>query len=150
MPTTTNGLTYPAATATPNGPSAIQQLATDIETKLLSAPSSPTSFTPTLTNVSGGTLSAKHVKVGKEGRVYLEFSAGTVTATGVVTITLPSGWTADTNIGSALSAIRSTAPVSARVAGASTTILLVDGSGNSLTAGTSLVSLRITGSVLLA
>lgn len=149
MPTTTNGFTYPAATATPDVPRDIQQLATDIESKLGPATAAPATWTPTLTNVTGGTVTGRWVQIGKFLFIAIDLSAGTVTAAGAVTLTLPAGKTADTTLGSALSAVRNATPVSARIAATATAITLVDNAGASFAAGLSLVPTRITGMVLV-
>lgn len=148
MPTTTNGFTYPAATATPDVPRDIQQLTTDLETKF-AALLAPTSYTPTLTNVSGGTVTGKWHQVGKKLTLHVDISAGTVTALGAITVSLPAGKTADTVIGSAGCGVRNATPLSVRIAASATALTIVQNDGTSLPAATSLVPTRITIEVLV-
>lgn len=149
MPTTSNGLTYPAATATPDVPRDIQQLATDLETKLGSLMAAPTTYAPTLTNVTTGTVTGRWWQVGKLLFLAIDITAGTVTALGAVTVTLPAGKISDTVLGSALSANRNGTVMSARVAAAATAITLVNADATSPAAATALAPTRITGMVLV-
>lgn len=48
-------------------------------------------YTPTLTNVTGGTVSAEYVRVRDKVWVEGNITAGTATAAGVITVSLPSG-----------------------------------------------------------
>lgn len=52
-----------------------------------------TAYTPTLTNVTGGVAAAAFALVGKTLFLRGAFTAGTVTAAGIVTVSLPAGVT---------------------------------------------------------
>jgi hypothetical protein len=56
-----------------------------------------TAYTPTLTNVTAGAVSAAYALVGKTLLVRGVFSAGTVTAAGIVSVTLPLSLTVGTS-----------------------------------------------------
>lgn len=150
MPTTANGFTYPAATATPDVPRDIQQLTTDLESKFGSVLAAPTSYTPTLTNVTGGTVLGRHWRIGKIGFIDIEITAGTATAVAAITASLPAGWTADATVGSAIAALRNTTTVSARVLPGGTVVNVTQADGTGFPASPALTSLRITGMVFLA
>lgn len=91
MGTTTNlALPYPASTDyVANGYLDIQNLAQDIDAYYAAS----TAYTPTFANVTGGAGTFTYRKMGKFLYVSGDFSAGTATAAGSITVTLPAGET---------------------------------------------------------
>lgn len=49
-------------------------------------------YTPTLTNATGATVSGAYTQLGKTGHFRINVTAGTATAAGTFTATLPAGW----------------------------------------------------------
>jgi hypothetical protein len=90
MPTTANGLPYPASGDSPNGPGQIQALAVAVETNF---GGTTTTYTPTLGWTNTTATIAKHVKVGN--LVFVSFLL-TLTGTPVGTFSLSLPSTADT------------------------------------------------------
>lgn len=91
MGTTTNlALPYPASTDyVANGYLDIQNLAQDIDAYF----GASTAYTPTFANVTGGAGTFTYRNMGKFLYVSGDFSAGTATAAGSITVTLPAGIT---------------------------------------------------------
>lgn len=91
MPTTTNGLTYPAATATPDVPRDIQQLAVDVEAKV--ALGAMAAYVPTLSGwtIGNGVMTGASMKQGRRrfGWAKLTFGTTTVAAAAAPKATLP-------------------------------------------------------------
>lgn len=104
--------------------------------------SAGSSWTPTLTNVTGGTVSCSYQRWGKMVHVSIEFTAGTATAAGTVGLTMPGGSSALRTQG--LLAMNAGTLRSARVTTTNIT-LAADTSGANFGAGASLVSTRING-----
>lgn len=50
-------------------------------------------YTPTLTNATAATVSGAYQQIGKSGHFRINVTAGTATAAGTFTATLPAGWT---------------------------------------------------------
>lgn len=148
MPTSTNlGLVTPASTDyVTAGATAMTTLANGIDGFF----GAPTSYTPTLTNVSTGTVAGRFVKIGKLGLVSIGFSAGTATAAGTVTATLPAGWTT-VAISQVIPARNGVAVSSAQAAASGTTVTIyADAAGNNFAGGASLTGIRLNGWVMLA
>jgi hypothetical protein len=143
MPTTTNlGLTYPASTGyVSNGAADMGTLATGLDAYYAAT----TAYTPILTNVTGGTASGRFVRMGKLGFLFVTVTAGTATATGLVTATLPAGWTAARV--QPVAAIRGNALASAYNAagGVSTITLTKDSTGANFTTGDAVFTYRLQG-----
>lgn len=148
MPTSTNlSLVTPASTDyVTNGATAMTTLANGIDAYY----GAPLTYTPTLTNVTGGTTAGRYVRIGKLGFFSVGFSAGTATAAGTVTATLPSGWTTVAVI-QAVPAVNSAAVISVTAAASSTTVTIrADAAGNNWTLGASLTGVRLNGWLWLA
>jgi len=100
------------------------------------------SYTPTTTNVSSGALTASYRLRGKKCEIQIAFSAGTVTAAGAVSLTLPTGITA-----SAIQPVvvnNGTAHYAGRVS-SGTLFFYADINGASFAATNSVAAIRITG-----
>lgn len=97
MPNTTN-LSIPYPNATDLVSLGYDQIA-DVATGIDGFFGAWTSYTPTGTNISGGSYAAAYKKIGKIGFVRINITAGTATAAGSVAVTLPSGWTPAANGG---------------------------------------------------
>lgn len=97
MPTSTNlSLVTPASTDfVMNGATNMTTLANGIDAYF----GAWTSYTPTGTNISSGAYTAAYKKIGKIGFVRINITAGTATAAGSVSVTLPSGWAPAANGG---------------------------------------------------
>lgn len=148
MPTSTNlALVTPASTDyVTGGATAMQTLANGIDAYY----GAPTTYTPTTTNVTGGTVAGRFTKLGKLGLVSVGISAGTATAAGVITVSLPAGWTTAAVL-QAVPAINSAAVISASAAASGTTITVrADAAGNNWTLGASLTGVRLNGWLYLA
>lgn len=148
MPTSTNlGLVTPASTDyVTAGATAMTTLANGIDAFF----GAPTSYTPTLTNVTTGTVAGRFYKIGKLGFVSIGFSAGTATAAGTITATLPAGWTT-VAIAQVIPARNGVAISSAQVAASGTTVTIyTDAAGNNFTLGASVTGIRLNGWVMLA
>lgn len=147
MPTSTNlGLVTPASTDyVTSGATAMTTLANGIDAYFGAA----TTYTPTLTNVTGGTVSGRFYKIGKLGFVHVFFSAGTATAAGNVTATLPAGWT---TLAVGAQTLGATSGGGAIFASASATTITITSSpaGATWTLGASVAGIRVTGWVMLA
>lgn len=104
--------------------------------------SAGSSWTPTLGNVTGGTVSCSYQRWGKMVYVSIEFTAGTVTAAGVVTLTTPGSSSAVRPQG--LVAMNGAVLRSGRVVTTSITVA-ADSAGANFGAGASLVNTRING-----
>jgi hypothetical protein len=118
---------------------------------------SATSYTPTTTNVSGGTTIGRY-KLISEGLLWVSvgFSAGTATAAAAVTLSLPSGVTSASFGAQALSAFNTPSgsvarPIPAKVNASASVITLEgkDASGTQWVAADSLVNVRVTGTIAL-
>ncbi len=111
-----------------------------------------TTYTPTLTNISSGTVSAKW-KYLNYHLIYLMISitAGTITTGGTnVTATIPAGLTVDTFMDQPLSGRFNTASALLAYAVASGTTISISGSdadGTALANGTSFSNVRIAGTI---
>lgn len=141
MPTSTNlSLVTPASTDyVTNGATAMTTLADGIDGYW----GAQTAYTPTLTNVTTGTVTGEYTRLGKLGFVFVIITAGTATANGNVTVTLPSGWTSSRT--QPIPALRGSA-VAACFANASTTVTLTkDAAGTAFTAGDSVFTYRLMG-----
>lgn len=141
MGTTTNlSITYPAPTdLVANGATDMQTIAEDIDDYF----GAWTSYTPTGTNITGGTYSAAYRRMGKIGMVRVNITAGTATAAGSVAVSLPSGWTPTANGGAC--AMNATSGLFTVLINASTSVLTVyNGTGvANFAAAASLTNTRI-------
>lgn len=151
MPTTTNlGLTYPASSGyVTNGASDMGTLASNIDAFF----GAPTTYTPTLTNVTSGTASGRYVRMGKLGLVSIGISAGTATAAGTISATLPSGWTtvAVIQIVPAVQSTTTAVVISVTAAASATTVVIrADAAGANFGLGASVVGVRLNGWLFLA
>lgn len=147
MPTTTNlGITYPDSTAyVTNGAADMGVIATGIDALY----GALTTYTPTLGNVSGGTVTGRFRKLGKIGIVHVQFTAGTATAAGLVTATLPAGWTTLALGVQGLNANNgATGIVYAYASGTTITVTSSTGGAN-FALGASVASVRVTGWVII-
>lgn len=104
--------------------------------------SAGSSYTPTLTNVTGGSVSASYQQWGKMVHLSIEITAGTATAAGTVGLTMPGGASAVRTQG--LTAMLAGAYRSARVTTTNIT-LAADTAGANFGAGASLANTRING-----
>lgn len=97
MGTTTNlGITFPESSGyVTNGATAMQTIANDVDDYF----GAWTAYTPTGTNISGGTYDAAYQKIGKLGFLRINITAGTATAAGSIAVTLPTGWSSTSNSG---------------------------------------------------
>lgn len=148
MPTSTNlGLVTPASTDyVTSGATAMTTLANGIDGYFGTA----TTYTPTLTNVTGGTVSGRYYKIGKLGFVHVFLSAGTATAAGNITATLPAGWTA-LSVGAQTLGATSGGGMIFAYSSASTVITITSNTaGAAWTLGASVAGVRVTGWVMLA
>lgn len=104
-----------------------------------------TAYTPTLTNLTGGAASGAFAQVGKTLFLRGNISAGTVTAAGIVSISLPAGLTLATSVivGCATGRV-----VRSGLASVSTNLLEVAAvDGTNLALAASMVNTRWTGVV---
>lgn len=147
MPTTTNlALTYPASTDfVVNGATAMGTIAIGIDNYFGAA----TTYTPTLGNVTGGTVTGRFYKLGKLGFVHVQFTAGTATAAANVTATLPAGWSTLALGVQTLGATSGGALIFASAA-AGTITITSSAAGAAWTLGASVAGIRVTGWVMLA
>lgn len=149
MPTSTNlGLVTPASTDyVTAGATAMTTLANGIDGYFGAA----TTYTPTLTNVTGGTVSGRFYKIGKLGFVHVFFSAGTATGIGNVTASLPAGWTT-LAVGVQTLGATGTAAGGLTFAYASSTTITITATaaGATFAAAASVAGIRVTGWVMLA
>lgn len=148
MPTTTNlGIVTPASSDyVTNGAVAMQTMADDIDAYF----GAPSTYTPTTTNISGGTVSGRYTRMGKFGFIQISVTAGTATAANSISFTVPSGWTnaAYTQI---VPARNGNAIVSAAASASGTTIVVwADAAGNNFGAGASLTGIRVNGWIWLS
>lgn len=90
MPTTTNlNITYPASSDyVTNGAVAMGTIATGFDAFF----GASTGYTPTTTNITGATVTGQYRRIGKIGQIWIQVTAGTATATGPITLSLPVGW----------------------------------------------------------
>lgn len=97
MPSTTNlAIPYPSATDLVSlGYDQIADVATGIDAFF----GAWTAYTPTGTNITGGTYDAAYKKIGKIGFLRINITAGTATAAGTIAVSLPSGWSSVANGG---------------------------------------------------
>lgn len=114
-----------------------------------------TVYTPTLTNVTGGTPTATYtIGPGKKLDLHMNMVAGTVTAAGSFSVSLPSGiaTAASPTIQLSVGQIGGTpALASARSAGGATTIVcFADAAGNNWAAGAALSTYRLSASLQIA
>lgn len=111
----------------------------DVAQALVSATSS---YTPTLGNVTTGTVTGNYTQLGKMVYLSLEITAGTVTSgASAVTLTMPGGLTAARTQG--FTAMNAGLLRGARVT--SGTITLTDSAGANIAGATSLANTRING-----
>lgn len=82
-----------------------------------------TAYTPTYTNCSGPVMEARYRKIGRMLHVMIDGTAGTVTAAGTITISLPPG----------LTSLPSRTPVCAEFAGTGVVHAWVVASGTAIT-----------------
>lgn len=148
MPTTTNlAITYPASTDfVVNGATAMGTIAIGIDNLYGAA----TTYTPTTTNITGGTVSGRFYKLGKIGFVHIIISAGTATAAGNVTATLPAGWTSLAVGAQALGASFGGGIIFAYTSASTTVTITSNPAGAAWTLGASVAGTRVTGWVMLA
>lgn len=147
MPTSANlSLVTPASTdLVTNGASAMTTLANGIDGYY----GPPTTYTPTTTNVTGATTTGRYVRIGKMGLVTLAITAGTATAAGSITLSLPAGWT---NIAFRvpMPALNTNAAVAAYVGASATSVTVwADAAANNFTLGASVTGVRVHGWVWL-
>lgn len=113
-----------------------------------------TTYTPTLGNVTGGTPTGTYQVWDKVVHLSVNMVAGTVTANGSITISLPAGLTsaASPSLQVALGQIGATpALASARIANSSSSIsCFADAAGNNWAASAALASFRLQATILLA
>lgn len=148
MPTSTNlSLVTPASTDyVTNGATAMTTLANGIDAYF----GAPTSYVPTTTNVTAGTVAGRFTRLGKLGLFSIGLSAGTATAAGTVAFSLPAGWTT-VAIAQIVPARNGNALITAQVAaGATTVVVYADHLGNNWTLGASLTGVRLNGWLYLA
>lgn len=148
MPTSTNlSLVTPASTdLVTNGATAMTTLANGVDAYY----GAPTSYTPTLTNVTTGTSAGRYVRMGKLGFFSVGISAGTATAAGTISVSLPSGWTTVSVI-QAVPAVNSNAVCTATVAASGTTVVVrADAAGTNFGLGASVTGVRLNGWLWLA
>ena len=148
MPSTTNlGIVTPTSNDyVTNGATAMTTMADDIDAFF----GAPTTYTPTTTNVSGGTVTGRFTRMGKLGIISIGISAGTATASGVITVSLPSGWTTIA-VGQPLQGTSTAYAVFGAYAGSSGTTITItkDAAGTNWSAGNSLTAVRIMGRLFL-
>lgn len=148
MPTTTNlGIVTPASSDyVTNGAVAMQTMADDIDAYF----GAPSTYTPTTTNVSGGAVTGRYIKMGNLGIVHINLSAGTATAAGSVSFSLPSGWTA-ISFAQVVPARNSNSLITAQTASPWTSITVwADEDGTNWGLGASLTGIRLNGWLFLA
>jgi hypothetical protein len=142
MPTSTNlSLVTPASTDyVTNGATAMTTLANGVDAYWAAM----TTYTPTLTNVTGGSVGGRFVRMGKLGLVSITITAGTATANGNLTATLPAGWTSHRV--QPIPALLGNAVVGAFANSATTTVTLTkDAAGTTFTAGNNVFTYRLMG-----
>lgn len=149
MPVTTNlNVTYPSSTDyVANGATAMGTIATGIDAFF----GAFTAYSPTFTNVTGGAASGRFVKIGKIGFFRATVTAGTATANGTITVSLPSGWNIESSFGQVVDATNanSTAAV-INTANPDRVVVYKDAANTAFTAGNSVASVRLQGWVELA
>jgi len=140
MPTTTNlGITYPSSSGfVTNGATDMGTIATTIDAFY----GAWTSYTPTLTNTTGGVVTGHYRKIGRLLYVRGHISAGTATIGGGLTASLPSTYTT-IDRQQPVPCSYNTAAVSA-YASASATVINIrkDAAGTAWTGGNSYVGLN--------
>lgn len=148
MPTTTNlSLVTPASSDyVTNGAVAMQTLANGIDAYF----GSLALYTPTLGNVTGGTVAGRYVRMGKLGFVLMSITAGTATANGVITISLPSGWTAASTSAQPIHASYSGVTYAYVNGPVSVVSITKTATGTAFTAGDSVANTRVNGWFWLA
>ena len=107
------------------------------------------SWTPTLTNVTGGTVAGSYVRTGNALDFTITITAGTATGAAVITATLPTGFTTLAARNQLVQGYTNTLVLAFTTAGAATVTLTASAAGAAFGAGASVVS-TITGSVILA
>lgn len=141
MPNTPNvSLPYPTSTDyVANGYLDIENLATAVD-NLYGA---TVTYTPTLTNVTGGATTGQYLWNGKWLIVWATITAGTATAAGTVAISLPAGITSNGYL-QPCNGMRGSAVASAYVSSNSTTITCTaDAAGNNFTLGQTVSTYRV-------
>jgi hypothetical protein len=149
MPTTTNlSITYPASSDfVTNGATAMGTIATGIDAFF----GAFTTYTPTLGNVSGGATSGRFVNIGKIGFFRATITAGTATAGGSITISLPTGWTIQTAFNQLVDGANVNSCYAVIATGTPTVVsVFKDSDATNWTAGNSVASVRVQGWVELA
>lgn len=149
MPTTTNlGVTYPSSTDyVANGATAMGTIATGIDAFF----GAFTTYSPTLTNVTGGASTGRFVKIGKIGFFRATVTAGTATANGAITISLPSGWSIEASFNQIVDGANVNSCYAAIATGTPTVVsVFKDSDATVFSAGNSVASVRIQGWVELA
>lgn len=112
-------------------------------------------YTPTLTNATGATVSGAYMRVGKTGHFRINVTAGTATAAGTFTATLPPGWTAGSAATTGLNVLHNNGAgtfitVSGRVAASATTCTIyASTAGANFTLGQNIIT-AISGTIELA
>lgn len=112
-------------------------------------------YTPTLTNATGATVSGAYMQVGKTGHFRINVTAGTATAAGTFTATLPPGWTAGSAATTGLTVLHNNGggtfiTVSGRVAASATTCTIyASTAGANFTLGQNIIT-AISGTIQLA
>lgn len=148
MPTSTNlSLVTPASTDyVTNGATAMTTLANGIDAYY----GNPLTYTPTFGNVTTGAGTGRYVRIGKLGFLSLGITAGTATAAGAITLTLPTGWTTAPVI--QVMPCRNGNPLAAASVAASGTVVTVytDAAANNFTLGASVTGIRLNGWLWLA
>lgn len=145
MGTTPNlSLPYPASTDyIANGYSDIENLALGVDDIY----GATTSYTPTTTNVTGGTKTGNYRIDGKWLTFWAQITSGTATAAGTVTISLPAGVTSAGRV-QLVNGMKGAAVASAYVNSNSTDVTChVDAAGNNFALGGSVGTYRIDGRI---
>lgn len=102
-------------------------------------------YTPTLTNVTGGVVTGAYRWRGKKLEVRAQITAGTATAAGVITISLP-GAATSVSVSQPIPAILTTGALAAQVLTSATTITVYGAiTGGNFGLGAALANLRVTG-----
>jgi hypothetical protein len=149
MPNTTNlNITYPSSSDfVAAGATAMGTIATGIDAFF----GAFTTYTPTLGNVSGGATSGRFVKIGKIGFFRATITAGTATATAAITISLPTGWSAQTAMNQIVDGANINSTYAVVLTGSPTVVTVYkDADATLFTATNSVASVRIQGWVELA
>lgn len=108
-----------------------------------------TTYTPTLTNVTGGSGTFAYMIVGKTLFLRGQITAGTATAAGIVSVTLPAGVTL-VAFSQPLAAARSRAQVTALANSAAGTVELSNADGTNYAAAAGLSFTRFQGVLEIA